>query len=96
MLSRERCVGRRVAVDVGARVSLVRELLLIRSGVLSFSDLVFSGIDVDLMIDSLSRSVAYSLHASSLYCSMVNMFSCILAIIFCAFLARCNNKQINK
>jgi hypothetical protein len=52
-----RCVGRRVDVDVGARVSLVRELLLIRSGVLPFSDLAFSGIDVDLMIDSLSRSV---------------------------------------
>jgi hypothetical protein len=60
MLSRERvicCVGCWMGVNVGARVSLVRELLLIRSGVLSFSDLAFSGIDVDLMIDSLSRSV---------------------------------------
>jgi hypothetical protein len=59
MLSRERvirCVGRRMGVDVGARLSLVRELLLIRSGILSLSDLAFSNIDVDLMIDSLSRS----------------------------------------
>jgi hypothetical protein len=78
-----RCVGRRMSVDVGARVSLVRELLLIRSGILSFSDLAFSNIDVDLMIDSLSISV-YSLHASSLYCSMV-MFSFILTIIFLCF-----------
>jgi hypothetical protein len=45
-----RCVGRRAGMDVGARVSLVRELFLIRSGVLSFSDLAFSGIDVDLMM----------------------------------------------
>jgi hypothetical protein len=59
MLSRERvirCVGRRMGVDVGARLSLVRELLLIRSGILSLSDVAFSNIDVDLMIDSLSRS----------------------------------------
>jgi hypothetical protein len=59
MLSRERvirCIARRMGVDVGARLSLVRELLLIRSGILSFSDLVFSNIDVDLMINSLSRS----------------------------------------
>jgi hypothetical protein len=45
-----------MGVDVGARLSLVRELLLIRSGILSLSDLAFSNIDVDLMIDSLSRS----------------------------------------
>jgi hypothetical protein len=41
---------------LGARLSLVREFLLITSGILSFSDLAFSNIDVDLMIDSLSRS----------------------------------------
>jgi hypothetical protein len=59
MLNRERViryVGRRMGVDGGARLSLVRELLLIRSGILSLSDLAFSNIDVDLMIDSLSRS----------------------------------------
>jgi hypothetical protein len=51
-----RYVGRRMGVDVGVRLSLVRELLLIRSGILSLSNLAFSNIDVDLMIDSLSRS----------------------------------------
>jgi hypothetical protein len=61
MLSRERViryVGRRMGVDVGARLSLVRELLLIRSDILSLSDLAFSNIDVDLMIDSLTRSAS--------------------------------------
>jgi hypothetical protein len=60
MLSRERvirCVGCKVGVDVGARVSFVRELLTIRSGVLPFSDLAFSGTDVNQMVDLLSRSV---------------------------------------
>jgi hypothetical protein len=42
---------------VGVWVSFVRELLLIRSGVLSFSDLAFSGTGVDQMIDSLSKLV---------------------------------------